>query len=337
MSVLETEAIHIVLTLRDKDGSYSRHAAVTAVSIIENTEKKVIIHILHDDTVTAENMAMLRSLEIKGRAELDFINVEEMFKRASLNISKRNVNISRAMYFRLFIPDVISAEKVIYLDCDMVVNLDIDELWREPLHGTSIAAVPDVETFRLRKTHDPSWRQRVMYRQMGIEMESYFNGGTLVMDLTKIREKINFLDSVIKFYEKFGKITTYGNQDCLNYIFVKDCTLLDEKYNRIRLETPPSDMKAIWHMAGEIKPWNTYTRPGVDELYWEYLRKTAYIKNERELISVMLKDLASPKFVHLHTSACSSRLKGQLKDNILRGHIWTVPRILWLEIKSLLK
>ena len=45
--------------------------------------------------------------------------------------------------FRLLIPDLLECPKVIYFDCDVLVNLDIRELWDIDLEGNCIGGVRD--------------------------------------------------------------------------------------------------------------------------------------------------------------------------------------------------
>ena len=46
--------------------------------------------------------------------------------------------------FRLFLSDVLRLPKVIYLDCDIVVEMDIAELWNICLNDYAAAAVREV-------------------------------------------------------------------------------------------------------------------------------------------------------------------------------------------------
>jgi len=334
---MSNDIVHIVLTLCDPNGTYSRHVAVTMASIITNTKDSIVFYILHDDSLTEYNRNMLKKMSVPARVQISFIDVEGMYKAAALKISKRNINISRAMYYRLFIQDVINCPKIIYLDCDIVVELDIAELWKIDIGNAAVAAVRDVETYNFIKTGKMSWRSKMIYKIMGIDVSKYFNGGVLIMNLDKIRTNYSFANEVIRFYSKYGNITTYGNQDCLNYVFANDCELLDEKYNNMRDTGASINHNNIWHMAGDVKPWNVYTRLGVDDLYWRYLLETPYISDVNSLIHAMLIDLSSLKYTHLHSEDCMRRLKKQLADNIFRGHIFTVPRILFLLCASLFK
>ena len=55
----QDDSIHVVLAVYDPSGTYSQHAGVVITSIFENTHSKVIVHILHDDTLTQDNRQKL--------------------------------------------------------------------------------------------------------------------------------------------------------------------------------------------------------------------------------------------------------------------------------------
>lgn len=51
---------------------------------------------------------------------------------------------SLACYLRLFAPTLLpDVDKVLYLDCDLIVNGNLDELWNTDLEGYAVAAVHD--------------------------------------------------------------------------------------------------------------------------------------------------------------------------------------------------
>ena len=229
--------------------------------------------------------------------------------------------------------DIINSDKLIYLDCDIVVTMNIAELWRISVDECAVAAVRDTASINYNRGGFVGWRTRQVWSLLGIVPGEYFNAGVLVLNLKKLRNNYNFLEAVTKFYVKYKKCITFADQDCLNHIFADDKILIDERFNRIDVSHVDEHSLDgyIWHMAGE-KPWVAYTRPYVDDLYWRYLRQTPYCVDEDSLINLMLKDLGSSVYVHFHSSNCMKRLKKQLADNIFRAHILTVPHILYRNI-----
>lgn len=322
--------IHIALAFCDPKGTYCRHAAVTMVSIFANTESRVCVHIIHDDTLTDDNRGKLEFLSSSYGQELDFINVENLIDTERIDVSRLTVDGMRGTLFRLLLPDVSGEDKMIYLDCDIVVNMDIADLWNIPLEERAVAAVRDVWSLDYLKGKPLPWRLDKAWRLLGVKRGEYFNAGVLLLNLKKLREQYDFLNAVGSFYAKYKKCITLADQDCLNHIFADDKLLIDERFNRIDADgAAEENLKgSIWHMAGgAAKPWVFCTRPYVDDLYWRYLRLTPYCRDEKELIRMMLHDLSTSPYAHLHSSDCAKRIKKQVADNIFRGHIWTLPYI----------
>ena len=51
--------IDICYGLYDRNGRYSKFVGTSMVSIFENTSEKITIHILHDNTLTEDNLSYL--------------------------------------------------------------------------------------------------------------------------------------------------------------------------------------------------------------------------------------------------------------------------------------
>lgn len=331
------DVIHIALAFCDPKGTYSRHAAVTAASIFANTTKEVCIYIIHDDTLTQENREKLESLTRSYGQRIIFVNVENMLDGDSVDLSRLTIDGARGTLFRLLLPDIVDVDKIIYLDCDIVVNMDISELWEVPIGDYAVAAVRDVWSLDYLKGVPLPWRLDKAWEILGVARGEYFNAGVLLLNLKKLREKYNFLESIADFYSKYKKCITLADQDCLNHIFANDKLLIDEKFNHIDADGVVEEnlRGSIWHMAGgAAKPWVTCTRPLVDDLYWRYLRLTPYCEDDNTLIRLMLNDLSSASYTHIHSSDCVRRLRKQLSDNIFRAHIWTIPHILMRRISG---
>ena len=332
--MLECDVIHAALAFCDPKGTYARHAAVVMVSMFENTSSKLCVHIIHDNTLTEYNRAVFEKTALKYGQELDFINVESLLDGTSIDVSKLTIDGARGTLFRLLIPDLIKVDKLLYLDCDLIINLDIAEFWNIEVEDYALAAVRDVWSLDYLDGKPIPWRYAMIWDLMEVKHDSYFNAGVISMNLKKIRAEYNFLQDVEAFYNKYKKCITLADQDCLNYIFSGCVRYIDEKFNRIGTDQYfECNSKSIWHMAGGAKPWTMCSVGSVDELYWHYLSKTAYCSNSDELISLMVSMLSTSPFMHRHSSNCIKRLKKQMGDNIFRSHIWTVPYMLVMKFK----
>lgn len=327
------DKIHIALAFCDPKGTYCQHAAVTIASVFENTKSHVCVHILHDATLTDENRAKLEELAENFKQEIEFINVNPFLDEDKIDVSKLSSDGHKGTVFRLLFPEISPEDKMIYLDCDIVVTLDIAELWNIDLQDKTIGAVRDVHSLEYLegKKEWPRRRGRI-WNMLGIAKGDYFNAGVLVINLEKLRKEYDFLNAVENFYTEYGKCITFADQDCLNAIFANDKILLEERFNCMRTDFT-GKMGRIWHFS-HYKPWECYTRQGTDELYWQYLRKTPYCKNEAELITNMLKNLGSSKYVHTHSSDCIKNIRQHIKAEMRTAHIFADLNMWLLKLKS---
>lgn len=84
---------------------------------------------------------------------------------------KKNNKFPISAYARLFVQDNIKENKVIYLDCDTIVETELTELWDIELEDNWIAGVQDLL---------PSY----LIKAIGMDSnERYINSGVLVINL----------------------------------------------------------------------------------------------------------------------------------------------------------
>ena len=329
------EEIHIALAFCDLQGTYTRHAAVTMASIFANApNQKICVHIIHDDTLSSKNRDKLSELAQQYHQAISFFNITNNY--ASLDHKLRNLPHGgiRGTMYRVFIPEVLNVDKVIYLDCDVIVRMNIAELWNVSLDKKSVGAV---RAFDHQKGQNASWRLSIILNLLGVPPDSYFYAGVMVYDLKKIREKYNYINKFADFWADHGNYIMFYDQDFLNWLFVDDVKFIDERFDHVILPMTQNEhtLNSIYHMIGgampwnNYKPWNSYTRPSVDNLYWKYLRMTPYCKNEDELLDLVLTCIGNSQFSHLHHSSCVSFLSKMLRYKLFHAKIWKMPLVLW--------
>lgn len=297
------QTLNIVIAIYDPTGRYTRHAGVLCESILSNTDSKVCVHILHDDTLTSTNKSNLQTVVESHSQEINFVDVTESIKNINIDIDKITQTFTRGSIFRLLIPNIINLSKVIYLDCDIVVNLDINELWKADISNKSIAGVP----------HLSSKNKCIKTDNDTQILGNYINSGVLLMNLERIRETHSLIEEAISFFKNTK--SELPDQDFLNMIFKDDILYLDNKFN---YEPKESDKLTnlhghIWHFLGFVKPWNMFTGAEAEYLYWNYLSQTPW---KDELIKSMMKAAQNQRFYHRHSKDCINRLIKQLIDNI---------------------
>ena len=181
--------IHVCYALRDEQGNYSKFVGTSIQSLLENTQKEVTVHILYDDTVSKENRAKLRKLVCNFDQDVLFYNVDELvpnlIERCWEIPSLKNDRHGVAIYYRLMIPELFPRHipRVIYLDADLIIHLDIDEMYSMNLLGKPIAAVPEATSGQ----GEANLKKFGPVADGDVKWNDYFNAGVMLMDLDQIR------------------------------------------------------------------------------------------------------------------------------------------------------
>ena len=254
--------IHVCFGLHDKTGRYSKFTGTAIRSVFANAAFEVTIHILHDHTLTQDNRDKFIYTAGQFNQRVKFYNVEELCKdkiaaiKKSLSEKFDKVFTVAAMY-RFFIPQLLApeVEKAIYLDSDIVVNLDVNELWRIELGNKMLGAVAESETDSFRYKSNAAANPLIVNGVVGFD--NYFNSGVLLMNLEPLRGEEATLLRGIKFVaEQPG----YMDQDALNYLFSKTYLKLPTKFNSFVREArrlSETVTRKIYHFAGDELKMNS--------------------------------------------------------------------------------
>ncbi|MFN3526100.1 MAG: glycosyltransferase family 8 protein [Paracoccus sp. (in: a-proteobacteria)] len=166
------------------------------------------------------------------------------------HIAVARSHLTRSTYLRLLIPDLFPDEdRVIYMDCDMVVLDDLSALQRLDLGRNIIAAVPC-------PSPDP-----VEVAATGHCIGSYVNAGLLVMNLPVWRQEA-VAGTCLKLLSDPARPLLSEDQSAINIAAAGRIHLLDPRFNTYsdpgaykRLQDFP-DVPAVVHYVVNNKPWN---------------------------------------------------------------------------------
>ncbi len=259
--------IHICFGIHDGNGKYSKYMAATICSVIRNTKEKIVFHVLHDDTLNKELRNLLEGMILQyDSADISFYRIDIDEKRFEKYDLKR---FTVGTLFKLMICAQLKdfADRVIYLDSDIIVNLDILELWNQDLEGKLIGAVcmpPKVEAIW------PLLSKKIIDRQ------EYFNTGLMVLDIKKINETHKMWDECIDFILNRPDLWRAPDQDAITYLFRGEIKDMDNKFN-VRVSDyrkNPEGEECIFHFIAD-SPRDTFEFLP-DRLFFESLRMTPW-------------------------------------------------------------
>ena len=172
--------------------------------------------------------------------------------------------------FRIMLPDIMpDLKKIIYLDSDLFVNTDIEELWNLNIDNYCLAAAQDCSTIR-------NWGTPYAVAAGQTSRDRYFNAGVLCMNLDNIRKNGSLFQQVIDYLNDNPR-TWLPDQDALNAIFSGKTLLIDEKWNYFIEEARKNNEKAekkIYHYAATLLMLHTNNE--IDRAYYFTILRTPW-------------------------------------------------------------
>lgn len=250
------------------DNNYVPFLDVAIRSLIENASKNYKYHIVVLNTgLDEEKTSKIKELEDENFT-IDFADISYAVKDIEYKLPNEQ-HFGLATWYRLFIQSLFPQyDKILYIDCDLVVEGDISELYNTDLEDNYVAGV--VEHWIL---HSPVFSYYTR-EAVGIESKYYINAGVALMDLNKFRE--NQIEQ--KFVEL---INTYNfdvidpDQSYLNYLCKGKIKYLPFEWNRTPLQNVECENPKIVHYALGMKPWHD---PNVflGEYFWKYAEKSPF-------------------------------------------------------------
>ena len=285
------DPIHVALAVYDPKGTYSQHAGVTITSIFENTKSKVIVHLLHDETLTEDNKRKFIRTAEKYNQTIKFIDVSEYVMQFSDEFIRLSGKYTIGTTYRLFIPEIITdIERIIYLDCDILVGIDIKELWDIDLEDKTLAGAVD---FPGQRFNSSICRQKMRIILNGCRPETYINAGVLLINLNRIRKHGSLFQIGTEWILRRGKMALAPDQDALNSIFRNEIKIIDSRFNQnvLKLDMSNCIMHTLWGKA-----WSSFRGLYSDSMYWKMYLRSAWGENTTpdELIDI-LNNKAKPK------------------------------------------
>jgi len=264
------------------DDNYTQHAGVTICSLLANNPGAHTFHVISDG-ISDHNRALLAALCDASGSSIRYYSVDAA-TAAQFPVGEGTINpdLTIATYFRLFMADLLpqSVTKVLYIDCDIVVDGTLEGLWNTTFQeGKCIAALEELPTLA-----DDGCRR------MGYPpTSSYFNAGVLLVDLGQLRTFYTVAVAANFIREHHADIR-YHDQDVLNALLRDRKQFFPLRYNVMdtylmkRAVLPPryadqrQDVRrpTVIHYTGEVKPWHRESRNPFTGKYYDYLRTTPW-------------------------------------------------------------
>lgn len=205
------------------DDNYVPLLTISIVSFLENNcnEFDEINVFILNDGISKQNIEKISNILYKYNCNIDFIKTKNIEHLNSKIVSLERDNIaSFTTYSRLFIGSLIpdTIDKIIYLDCDILVVDSVKQLWDEDISDYYCAGVLDCCNTTIQK-------------MLGIsEEDNYINAGMLYVNLKKWRED-NVEDKFIEFIMNNQNRYYQHDQGIINNTFKDNIKIISPKYN----------------------------------------------------------------------------------------------------------
>ena len=279
-TIKKSMTIPIVFATNDQ---YAQYVPVTIYSILCNSDNSYIyeFYIFHTG-LTTSSKKLIENIPVveKQNYQIKFINLKKQLNNTNLYSRGR---FSVEMWYRLFIPQVLKEyKKAIYLDCDLIVQQDIAQLYNKDIGKNYLGACRNFVT---------SSKERL--KKLNIPLDKYFNSGVLVFNIEEWnKERIK--------QACLNAIHLYTNLDCpdqdiLNIVCKErvkyfDCKwnfcwhfLWDKKLSKEDAEIYQKAQKGICiiHYTSGLKPWK-HSNLHYADIWWKYatpigIKNTSYI------------------------------------------------------------
>ena len=250
---------------------------VTSVGI-NVTSDDVMMYLLHNG-LKRSTVKRLQKIADRYNVGLKFLEIDlEILKDCPVDEKIHYGNIM--MYARLLLPSKLpNLDKVIYLDCDLVVCKDLKSLWETDVNDVAVTMAPDL-----------LYQDKATLSRLGIN-NNYLNSGVIVMNLDYWR-KHDVMKRLLAYISDKGNELIYNDQDSLNAILHDERRQLPVKYNvtpHYFLKNPdnyPKEMHEeirdarinpiIFHFLGKIKPWSLGCYLPGKELFMKYQKASGW-------------------------------------------------------------
>jgi len=261
------------------DDNYSLPLAATLHSAIVTLKRdsNIAIFVIDGGMSRANKRKILQTIPLQ-RVSLSWLQP----KRALLKNLPTSQSITIAAYYRLLIPTLLPQQltKAIYLDSDLIVRGNLEELWNIDIGENYVLAVQDMGA-----PYVSSSRGLINYQMLGIPANyKYFNSGVLVMNLKKWRED-SISQKIFAYLEKNKEFIRWHDQDALNAMLAGKWGELDPRWNQLSYifrysswseSAFPEDVynalihnPYIVHFSTRDKPWKDNCNHPQKDLFFE--------------------------------------------------------------------
>ena len=226
------------------------HVALYSVLECYEGKSRPDFTIFSDDLDEADQRLLAKSLDpLRKPYGLEIRRVD-----AGLFAGFPQLNGSWATYYRLLIPSMLDANRFLYLDADILCDLDVSQFENLDMGEAPAGFVSEAPL--------SGCADRDVAKLLGASPdEPYFNAGIMLVNATEWRRQL-ITEQATDFLQKYHP--PYHDQSALNFVLHRKAYQLDERFNTIvnmrkhwpALKTPVGSLNRLLHFVEYPKPWD---------------------------------------------------------------------------------
>ena len=264
---IQSEVIQVLFC---SNREYCEHMGVAMASLLtHNSKRRFRLHVVLTDASGEEEHRIEQVVRRFPNATVEF----KHYDCEHIGDFRVDDHITLDSYVRLFLPELVGPDvrRLIYLDCDLLVCSELDELWNADLREHIVGAVPDAfseDHGALGFTDD----------------ETYFNAGVLLIDVERWRSA-GLTDTLVNYIRNNMSVLRHHDQDAINAVLRGKIVPLALNWNFTprHADADPNVLgmsrrefmairrkPGIVHFASGYKPWLRGAEPHYKSWYYRY-------------------------------------------------------------------
>ncbi len=304
------------------DSLYVEQLEASIASILKNSDidDNLNFYIL-DGGLTQEDKYEIELLKNIKTFNVEYISVNKKdFSNCPLLKEKdkkhKDYHVTLPTYFRFKLAELLpNLDKVLYLDCDVLVRSSFKELFNTNLKNYAAAMVKDAESKQ---------------EAVRLKIKKYFNAGVILINLDYWR-KNNIEEKLFDYAQNNQENILWQDQDIINVVLtgkIKELPIIwnfqyflyEEVDNSIL-----SDCK-ILHLAGRFKPWLMPFEHNIYDYYYYYLaftsKKNRIIEYKQNSSGKFLKDNIGGRTTNILVRATNDDVQ-KVYDEVSKVYAYT--------------
>ena len=248
------------------DCNYFLGMGVAIVSVLENNrDQPLVFHVL-TPLISDENAARLRQIEADYQTVINVRIIDPAIFDEFADFPSFS-QYSAAIFTRLLIAGALHgvADKVLYLDADIICQGSIAELLSVDISDCVVAAVGDVGSIAENQI-----------AALQLSGRQYFNSGMLYINVDNWMAS-DVWHHAVKAILASSKKFSFPDQDALNIVLDGRAKIIDSKFNwmyDLFGETASNKKIAkdavFVHFVGRLKPWHDWCCNPSNGLFFKY-------------------------------------------------------------------